>query len=204
MADLQPAPRLEWFPRLRQGERYLRAWRAARATYTRGDEATGSDWHHDQYAQPLGPDPDGRLFERASDSLLRYQFYPVSVMEHVSDFERERRWARAGDRVVQRIHVLSLLGAPLVDAVTMTQISAVTDEPDRKGLAYVTTEAHFELGEWRAWVERRADGAMIVRVEAISRPGPHLPAYQRPLARALQLRAHREGLAHFARCLRAG
>jgi uncharacterized protein (UPF0548 family) len=204
MTNSTLTPLLEWFPRLRQDRRYLRAWRAARPTYVRGDETTAPGWHHDQHERRLGSDADDRLFERAGDLLKRYQFYPPGLIEHVSDFGLERRRAQIGDLIVQRIHALSLLGVPILDAVTVTQVSAVTDEPDRRGLAYVTTEAHFELGEWRAWVERRADGDVILRMEAVSRPGPRLWALQRPFARALQRRAHQEGLANFARRLRVG
>jgi uncharacterized protein (UPF0548 family) len=193
------APRREWFPRPHADARYLTAWRAARPTYMRGDERGDPAWRHDQHERLIGHDAGGALFTRAADRLMRYQFYPASLLEPVSDFGRAGRWAQPGDLIVQRIHALSLLGWPVLDVVTLTEISEVTDEPRRRGLAYVTTDAHLELGEWRVWVEWRGDNSVILQMDSLSKPGPRVAAWERPLARSLQRRAHRAGLALFTR-----
>lgn len=188
-------PRLDWFPRLstRDDARLLDQWRAARLTYQRGDELNGMTWTHDRQTHRILPQATRTQFERAARLLWRYDFYPPDLLEHVSDFSRAGRMLREGDLILQRIHAVP----GLVDAVTLVRVSEVMDEPRRKGFAYVTTQAHFEIGEWWAWVELRLDGALAVSLRSISRAGPRLPGWQRGFARQLQRRAHREGLAYF-------
>lgn len=191
-----PIPRLDWFPRLsaRDDAHLLDQWRAARLTYRRGDELNGMAWKHDRHSQLILPQATYAQFERAARLLWRYDFYPPELMAHVSDFSRAGRMLREGDLILQRIHVIP----GLVDALTLVRVSEVIDEPRRKGFAYTTTQAHFEIGEWWCWVERQLDGALTVNIRSISRPGPRLPSWGRAFARRLQQRAHREGLSYFA------
>ncbi len=194
MASL--APRLDWFPWLSPHDdaRTLDQWRTARPTYRRGDELNGLAWKHDRHTYVVAASASRAQFERAANLLWRYDFYPPSLLEHVSDFCRAGRLLREGDAILQRIHVVP----GLVDAVTLTRVSEVIDEPRRKGFAYTTTQAHFEIGEWWCWVELKPDSALVINVRSISRAGPRLPGWQRGFARRLQLHAHRAGLAHFA------
>ncbi|MCS6909754.1 MAG: DUF1990 domain-containing protein [Anaerolineales bacterium] len=191
-----PTPRLDWFPRLsaRDDAHLLDQWRAARPTYRRGDELNGMAWKHDRHTHIIFPQATHAQFERAAHLLWRYDFYPPELMEHVSDFSRAGRTLREGDLIVQRIHAVP----GLLDVLTAVRVSEVIDEPRRKGFAYVTTQAHFKIGEWWCWVERQLDGVLTVNIRSVSRPGPRLPGWQRGFARRLQQRAHREGLAHFA------
>jgi hypothetical protein len=188
-------PRLEWFPWLsaRDDARTLDQWRAAKPTYRRGDELNGLPWKHDRHSYIIAPNATRAQLERAAGLLWRYQFYPPELMEHASDFSRAGRALREDDLILQRIHALP----GLADAVTLVLVSEVIDEPRRKGLAYVTTQAHFEIGEWWGWAELKPEGALTVNIRSVSRAGPRLPAWQRGFARQLQLRAHREGLASF-------
>jgi uncharacterized protein (UPF0548 family) len=189
-------PRLEWLPFLsrRDDVRWIRAWEWAEDTYARGDETMGRGWHDDRYTRLIATGANRDLFERAGERLLRYDFYPHTLIEHSSRAAQANRSLRLNDRIVQRIHVVP----GLLDAVTATRVSDVIREPRRLGLAYVTTEAHFEIGEWWCWVEWQPAATLTVNLRSISRPGPRLPRWQRPFARRLQLRAHAAGLARFA------
>lgn len=197
------APRLEWFPRpwtgLRGAARFLDLWPGAPATYAPGDERAGSGWHQDREQHLITPTGTADLFRRAAERLWRYDFYPPSLIEHLGVFEREGRRAAVGDDIVQRIHVAGARGWRLLDAVTLVRVSGVIAEPRRAGLAYVTTAAHFEIGEWSAWVEWAEAGALTVHIASVSRPGPRIALWQRPFTRALQTDAHRRGLERFAR-----
>ena len=120
-------------------------------------------------------------------------------MRHVSDFSRENRLMRPGDRILQRINGLALFGLSwaLVDGLTMNEIIAVADEPRRKRFTYATTEAHSELGEWSAGIEWRADDSLLVTIDSFSRPAYHVSARMHPYMRRGQLRAHHLGMNHF-------
>ncbi|MFN8374714.1 MAG: DUF1990 family protein [Anaerolineae bacterium] len=174
-------------------EQYLERWRSAPLTYQRG-QAVDDSWHTDHYEYPLG---DGKqsvdvLFARAADLILRYEFYPPSLMAHVSDFAREGRRMRAGDRIVQRIRG----GLPFIEGLTMNEVVEVMDEPARAGFTYVASVAHSEMGEWSALVEKQPDSLKLT-VHAISSTRPEFPAFLRGYARQVQKRAHDSGIRHF-------
>lgn len=188
----------EWFPRAPADGRYLRLWREAPLTYQPG-QALDSTWHVDDYAVTLGVDATAQLFDRAINMLMRYRFYPADVMRAISDFELERRWLRPGDRIVQRLHIFRLPNLPLLDVVTMNEITSVVNEDRRKGFTYATTECHAEQGEWSALIDWHASGEVRLTMHAVSRPGPRLLIWAYGLARHLQLRAHQRGLASFRR-----
>ena len=186
----------EWFPRAHDDARYLRLWRGAALTYSPG-QPIDATWHQDDYPSVIGHDATPQLFERASHLLMRYRFYPADVMRHISDFGLEQRPLRAGDRIVQRIHILRWLDLPLLDVITMNEVTAVVDEERRQGFTYTTTQCHAEVGEWTALVEWRESGDVTLTLRAVSRPGPRLPFFAHSFARQLQLRAHHRALASF-------
>lgn len=188
----------EWFPRAPEDGRYLRLWREAPLTYQTG-QALDMTWNVDDYSVTLGTDSAPHLFDRAANALMRYHFYPADVMRAISDFQLERRWLRPGDRIVQRLHIFRLLDLPLLDVVTMNEITSVVNEDRRKGFTCATTECHAEQGEWSAWIDWHTFGEVILTMHAVSRPGPRLPIWTHGLARHLQLRAHQRGLANFHR-----
>ncbi|MGQ0600185.1 MAG: DUF1990 family protein [Anaerolineales bacterium] len=189
-------PRLEWLPTLsaHNDARWLAQWRAARPTYQRGDELDGLRWKDDRHTRSLNPAAPRALFDRAAERLLRYDFYPPTMLTHTSEFVRQNRRLRLGELIVQRIHAVP----GLLDVVTATRVSEVIDEPRRQGFAYVATQAHFEIGEWWCWLAWQPEGELTVHIRSISRAGPRLPRWQRGYARRLQLRAHAAGLARFA------
>lgn len=188
---------LEWFPKSPPLETYLDKLGQPASNFD-PEQPIDHTWHVDQHEHLLGPDVDG-LFARAVDLLLRYQFYPPQVMHHTSDFSLENRQLRFGDRIVQRIHAIP----GVLDAITMNRITSTLAEPTRIGFTYTTTEHHLETGEWTATVLRKRDGQVALVMYAVSKPGPKMPGWARPFARAVQLRAHRLGVEHFQQILHA-
>ena len=181
---------------------YLARWRGAPETYTAGRPVDESR-RQDHYREVIASDSGEEGWERVSDLLMRYKFYPPAVMHHVSDFSVEERWMRAGDRMVQRIHVGRVLGVGFLDALTMNVVCSVVDEPRRRGFTYITTQVHSEVGEWSAWLERH-DSDLTLSVHSISRPADHVARPLHPLLRRLQLRAHRLGIEHFKALVAGG
>ena len=118
-------------------------------------------------------------------------------MRHTSDFGIEGRQMRVGDRLVQRIPVITIFGLPGVDVMTMNEITDVRTSERRAGFSYITTQAHSEEGEWSVDLEWRDDGALWLTMDALSRPSPREPRLIHPLMRFMQRRSHRRGIAAF-------
>ena len=188
--------KLNWFDDGCCDVQYLDVWNDVAVSYRQGQPIDES-WHVDQYKLSLGHDEDGRLFQNAADRLMRYQFYPDDVLSHVSDSGLWDRWVQVGDRIVQRIHLFSLFGKPILDVLAMNEVSHVIAEPRRYGFTYVTVKGHVEQGEWSACLDWRDDGELILTVKAISKPVPAEPARNYGFMRALQKSAHQRGLQYF-------
>ncbi len=188
--------KLNWFDDGCCDVKYLDIWNDTAVSYQPG-QPIDTGWHIDSYEVELGVDEDGRLFRKAADLLMRYQFYPHDVLSHVSDFGLWNRWAQVGDRIVQRIHLFTLFGKPVVDVLAMNEVREVITEPRRYGFTYVTVETHVEQGEWTACLEWTPDNQLRLTVHAISRPAPEEPARNYNFMRTLQKSAHQRGLHHF-------
>ncbi len=174
-------------------EQYLDQWRDAPLTYQRG-QPIDDTWHTDHYEKIIasaGKSPD-ELFQRAADLILHYQFYPPTLMTHVSDFSRDMRRMRAADRVIQRIRA----GISFVEALTMNVIVHMIDEDSRAGFTYIATAAHSEMGEWSALIEKHPTGIKLT-INALARTRPEFPPLLRGYTRRLQKRAHQLGIEHF-------
>ena len=187
---------LNWFDDGCCDVKYLDIWHKAPVTYQPG-QVIDDSWHVDTYEVSLGQDEDGRLFRKAADLLMRYQFYPQDVLSHTSDFSLWNRWAQVGDRIVQRIHLFSLFGKPIVDVIAMNEVRQVVTEPRRYGLSYVTVGHHIEQGEWNACLEWCDDNELILTIKAISRPVPQEPNRNYGYMRTRQKLAHQRGLQQF-------
>ncbi len=186
-----------WFGNGRQSDgQYLQTWREAPLTYS-SDQEIDFNWNVDRYEIILGKDNSGQLFQRAAELTLHNQFYPAEVMSTVSDFSRENRKVRPGDRVVQRISLLEYKGIPILDVLTMNEISEVIQEPRRAGFTYITTAAHSEIGEWSPLVEWRDNGEVVLVIDVISRIRPGVSSLARRFARRMQLRAHKLSIQNF-------
>jgi len=187
---------LNWFGDGCCDVQYLDKWNSRRVNYWPG-QARGTEWHTDEYEVKLGQDSSDQLFRFAADRLMRYQFYPDDVMSHYGDFDLWQRWLQVGDRIVQRIHVLALLGYPILDVIGLTEVRSVILEPRRYGFTYVTVESHVAEGEWSAAVEWRDTGDVVLNVQSISRPVPQEPARNHAFIRRFQAEAHRRGIDYF-------
>ncbi len=192
-----------WFGSGRgQDAHFLSDWRAAAVNYYPGS-SLDRFWNTDHYNVVLGQDQNGELFERAGGLLMHNRFYPAEIMEFIGDFSLANRAVQAGDRVVQRVRIFTILGYPVLEVLTMNEITRVVDEANRKGFTYVTTQVHSEVGEWSPSVERHSDGSIHLRIDVISRLRPEMSARNRAFARRLQLRAHRMSIEHFRHLLDA-
>ncbi|NKQ35734.1 MAG: DUF1990 family protein [Chloroflexi bacterium] len=176
--------------------KYLDEWDRVPPSYRPG-QAVDDSWYTDQYELKLGRDTSGKLFQIAAEQLMAYRFYPEDILHHVSDFGLNERWPHPGDRIVQRLHIFTLAGKPIVDVISMNQIESVCEEPRRVGFRYVTVETHVEQGEWSAYVTWNAQDDVALTVHSISRPAPEEPARNHKFIRARQKEGHQRGLAYF-------
>lgn len=186
-----------WFGAgLEQDAQVLKAWHDVPLTY---DPALEIDHNYsvDRYEIILGTDTTPALFERASRLALHNQFYPREVMVNVSDYGLENRTVQPGDRVLQRILIAQMNGLPVLEMLTMNEITEVVDEPRKAGFTYTTTAAHAEIGEWSPVVEWRENGEVALVISVVSRSRPGAPGWARRLSRRMQLRAHRISIEHF-------
>lgn len=170
----------------------LAQWRSAPLTFRAGDALPNA--HTDDYDVVVRNHATADHFARAADLLLRYRFYPPDVMLHTSDFDQQRRRMRAGDRIVQRIRLF-----PGFDVLTMNEVTRVTNAPRCAGFTYTTTAKHDEVGQWSVDVALDDAGALHLRIHSIGKA--NLPLFLRSIARFIQLRAHRRGIATFKAAL---
>lgn len=175
---------------------YLKAWRDAPITYA-AESATGADWSADRYEVILGSDATGKLFEKAATLALYNRFYPREVMTAVSDYSLEGRAVRAGDRILQRVPIFEYEGRPLLEMLSMNEVSEVIQEPRRAGFTYITTAAHSEVGEWSARVEWRENNEVVLIIEVVSRVRASGLDFIQRFGRQMQLRAHRLSIENF-------
>ena len=193
-----------WFGRGRENTlRYLELWRNAPLTYSPG-QALDSNWNVDHYEVILGNDNSGDLFQRAAQLTLNIQFYPAQVMTTCSDYGREGRQVQPGDRVLQCIRLFEVARKPVMELLTMNEITEVIREERRVGFTYTTTTAHSEIGEWSPVVEWRDNGDVVLVINVTSRARPGTPLFSRRFTRRMQLRAHRLSIANFVRLIGAG
>ena len=188
--------KLSWFDDGCCDVKYLDIWDKAPLSYQPGQPLDDS-WHIDKYTLSLGHDADGRLFQKAKDLLMCYQFYPEDLLSHTSDFSLWEREAQVGDRIVQRIHIFSLFGKPVVDVVTMNEVHDVIDEPRCYGFTLVTVGQHVEQGEWSAYLDWHDEGELSLTIKAISKPVSAEPTRNHGFMRARQKAAHQRGLQNF-------
>jgi uncharacterized protein (UPF0548 family) len=193
---------LSWFDHGCCDVKYLDEWQNAPISFTPG-QATDSNWHTDSYEEIILPQANGRSFQNAVDLLLRYQFYPDHILSFTSDFKREQRRLQVGDRIVQRIHLFQLFGRPILDVVSMTEVTRVIAEPRRAGFSYVTVSPHVAQGQWQAIINWHKSGELSLAVKAIIRPNPTEPASNLSIIRFYQRQANQHGLDHFTRLVQS-
>jgi uncharacterized protein (UPF0548 family) len=193
-----------WFGRGRLDDpQYLDLWRGVPLTYSAGQDLD-DNWNVDHYEVILGSDKTGALFQRAAQLTLNNQFYPAEVMVTSSDYGRENRQVQPGDRVLQRIRLFEIARKPVLEALTLNEITEVIREERRAGFTYTTTAAHSEIGEWSPVVEWRDNGDVVLVIGVASRARPGASLLSRSFTRRMQLRAHRLSIANFTRLLGAG
>jgi uncharacterized protein (UPF0548 family) len=188
---------LSWFDTGCCDVKYLDEWQTVPLSFTPG-QVTDSSWYSDSYQKVIMPQASAHAFQRATDLLFRYQFYPQQILSFTSDFKRERRRLRVGDRIVQRIHLFHLWGRVVLDMMSMVEVTAVIDEPRRAGFSYVTVSPHVAQGQWQFSLNWRESGDLHLSADVVLRPNPAEPAGNHSLIRFYQRRADQQGLAHFA------
>lgn len=89
--------KLNWFDDGCCDVKYLDIWNDTAVSYQPG-QPIDTGWHIDSYELELGVDEDGRLFRKAADLLMRYQFYPTmssATSAILACGTAGRRWATA-------------------------------------------------------------------------------------------------------------
>ncbi len=140
---------------------------------TRGDLPAG--YHHLRRRAPLGDGP--ACFARASRELLGWQMHRRAGL----------RVDAAGPVAEGRTAVLRL-GVGRLEVRTPVRVVHLVDEPRRQGFAYGTLPGHPECGEECFVVEHLADGTVILKIAAFSRPASRLARLGGPLGRWVQRR----------------
>jgi len=176
--------------------KYLLLWRQSPLSFSPKD-TPDYQWNDDRYEISLGKDQTGELFERAARLVMANQFYPEVILSSVSDFYQQQRSPQIGDRIIQRIRVMQFAGKPVMEALTMNEITQVIQEERRVGLTYTTTYSHYEIGEWSPKVEWGEDGDVVLTINVLSRVKPGVHAITRRLTRKMQLRGHYQSIAYF-------
>lgn len=174
----------------------LRRWHEAPPTYEIGQTHDPS-WQHDSKSGIVGRDASGKLFEAASKLLLTYDYYPQTVMHTVSSFGLEDRPMQVGDRILLRIHVLRIADIGVLDALAINRVVEVTQSERLTQIAYITTTRHSEMGIWYGKLEWDENESVRITVTAWSKPIDRALWPVKKLARLLQKRAWKLGMAHF-------
>ncbi len=192
---------LNWFDDGCCDIKYLDLWNDVPLNYAPGQTIDGN-WHNDHFEKRIGHDITGNLFQTAAALLQQYEFYPKDIIAVVGDHHVYRRQIEVGDRIVHRVHVFQFRGRPILDAITMTEVINVINEPRRYGITYATVETHVEQGEWTAVVTWQQNNDVVLTIDSLSRPVPHEPARNYSFLRSLQKNAHQRGLEHFTDCVK--
>ena len=187
---------LVWFSKTVDLYAILDRWRGEGSNY-RPEVAAQGPCYLDNFEVALGTSEGQRLYDKAVQRLFAYRYYPDSVLAAVADFARNGRLPQPGDRIVQRIKVIP----HILDAITMNIVKSAWREPDSSGFTIVTSEYHYEVGEWTVSVDRNPNGEVTLVVRIDSQPSNQLRFLARWFARALQLRAHKLARRDFAQAV---
>ncbi|KAA3655069.1 MAG: DUF1990 family protein [Chloroflexi bacterium] len=187
---------LNWFDDGCCDVKYLDMWNDMQLNYVPGQKTDGN-WYSDHFEHRIGHDPEGKLYKTAVALLQQYEFYPKDSIAVVGDHNVYRRQIEVGDRIVHRVHVFQFRGHPILDAIAMTEITKVVNEPRRYGITYATVDKHVEQGEWTAMVTWQQNNDVVLTIDSLSRPVPNEPVRNYNFLRSLQKNAQRRGVEHF-------
>jgi hypothetical protein len=188
---------LEWFGDGCCDVKYLDLWNDTPRTYA-PDQTDDSNWQIDHYETLLSTNCDQKQFQKAADFLMRYRVYPSSVLTALGDFNlAQERWMAVGDRIVQRFHIIHLLGKAVLDVIGMAEVRQVITDPRCHGFRCVTVAPHVIQGEWSARVIWRDNDDLFLEIDATSRPSPQEPARNHAFIRRLLQKTHQAGVAYF-------
>lgn len=191
---------LSWFNDGCCDVKYLDIWANEPASFTPG-QVLDASWRQDRHEVWLGLDENGRLFHQAAQLLLHYQFYPPALLTPTSDFTLENRPLQTGDLIIQRVHLAAIRQYHLLDVIGVNRVYQVIQEPHFCGFTYITLAPHITEGKWAIHITWRPDGNLILSMEATSRPSPEEPQRNHKFIRAMQKKAHHQGIIHFKKLL---
>ncbi len=145
------------------------------------------------FEAPGSPVPGG-AFELLESAILAYDIFGPSIGEPVV----ERVPVRFGDCVGLRFRFLGFV--QLFFASRVDRVFRLESCPQgwTSGFTYRTLEGHPEVGEETFQVIKQRDGAVVLRIEAWSRPNLWYVRLFAPLARWIQKRAAKAAVAHLA------
>ena len=148
--------------------------------------ALPAGFRHDRYELELPSRTDG--FTRAVEGLRSWAPHVGAGLTVEPD-----RLPPVGSTVA--------VAAPLgpLTAIAVCRVVAIVDEPDRYGFAYGTLPGHPERGE-EAFVVQHANGRLVFRIVAFSKPAEVLARLGGPVTRRIQQATttrYLQGLADF-------
>lgn len=167
------------------------AWRDLPVSYSEGQESKSAGWDVDRWERELsvpGVAPE-KVFEQARARLINFDILPARLAQFTTTWNVEGRLPQPGDIVFQRTHFLYVGNFHLIDILSATRVKTAVDAPDYFLLQYVTTQGHPEQGTARYELEKTAEGKVIFRINALSKPALFLTRLAKPIiTRRVQLK----------------
>jgi len=203
--DLLTPARLDIPGRPAKDAGLLDEWRNMGGQYASGDEERDGNgfWVEDAYQVKIAEKADEALLDTMAERFLRYRFYPERIISPLGRWEVEsNRRMRDGDQILQRAHLLRVLGIDLIDLLAIVEVRDVIDEARKKGFSYFTTGRHPGVGIFHVSLSLDDADALWLHMDSISRPAfgaltrlPIAAHAHRAVMRFYQRRAHRAGIA---------
>ena len=174
--------------RLHTAEYYLNKYSDSTSTYTEGIQLKNAN--NDKYEVLLDKQATVESLETMARELWKYNIYPANIMTFGSEFKKKGELMKVNDLIFQQVFIIP----KILETYCINKVVNIINTPTRKGFTYATTRIHDEIGQMTCEVELRGSELyFIVNAHSL------FIAFWPPttyFARFLQLRAHKQCLAH--------
>ena len=151
-------------------------------TFFNPDIPIDDTWNVDNYECVITEVPDEPLFTKATEVIMRYQFYPDERIAVYGDFVHENKKAQPGNVILEKLMLIT-------DWVAVYNLMVITSfiiEPSRMGITVFSTNLSFYDGEFTAVLTRNTTGKVSFFFHRISKLNKQLPAVLHPYIRTWQ------------------